>query len=157
LVRCGPAAVAPAAPAPRPSLLSHFITCSFGHWPGLCPKQFHVPASLAGVRAEGLGFWASLTPGHTTHMILSPGCGGYVVFHVWVLHYLGCACLRWPLLATHPWLCGLHGSWRAPGARGQELAGLVAATNPGKSWRSLGLKSPSSDKGGGVTSLHSEL
>ena len=57
--------------------------------------------------------------------------------------YLGCACWRWPLLATHPWLCGLPGSWRARGARGQELAGLVAATNPGKSWWSLGLKSPS--------------
>ena len=56
--------------------------------------------------------------------------------------YLGCACLRWPLLATHPWVCGFPRSWRARGARGQKLAGLVAATNPGKSWRSLGLISP---------------
>ena len=48
LVRCGPATVAPAAPAPRPSLLSQFITCSSGQWPCLCSKQFHVPASLAG-------------------------------------------------------------------------------------------------------------
>ena len=53
LVRCGPATVAPAAPAPRPSLLSQFITCSSGQWPCLCSKQFHVPASLAGVRAVG--------------------------------------------------------------------------------------------------------
>ena len=80
-VRCGPATVAPAAPAPRPSSLSQFITCSFGHWPCLCSIQFQVPASLAGVRAVGLGFWA-LPPGHTTHMILSPGRGVYVVFHV---------------------------------------------------------------------------
>ena len=82
-VRCGPATIAPAAPAPRPSSLSQFITCSFGQWPCLCSTQFQVPASLAGVRAEGLGFWA-LPRGHTNHMILSPGCGVYVVFHVWV-------------------------------------------------------------------------
>ena len=54
LVRCGPATVAPAAPAPRPSLLSQFITCSSGQWPCLCSKQFHIPASLAGVRAVDL-------------------------------------------------------------------------------------------------------
>ena len=74
LVRCGPATVAPATPAPRPSLLSQFITCSSGQWPCLCSKQFHVPASLAGVRAVGLRFWA-LLPGDTAHMILSPGRG----------------------------------------------------------------------------------
>ena len=55
LVRCGPATVAPAAPAPRPSLLSQFITCSSGPWPCLSSNQFLVPASLAGVRAVGLG------------------------------------------------------------------------------------------------------
>ena len=55
LVRGGPATVAPAAPAPRPSLLSQFITCSSGQWPCLCSKQFQVPASLAGVRAAGGG------------------------------------------------------------------------------------------------------
>ena len=38
-VMCGPATVAPAAPAPRPSLLSQFITCSSGQWPCLCSKQ----------------------------------------------------------------------------------------------------------------------
>ena len=37
-------------------------------------------------------------------MILSPGRGVYVVFHVWVLRYLGCAYMCWPLLATDPWL-----------------------------------------------------
>ena len=36
LVKCGPATVAPAAPAPRPSLLSQFIVCSSGHWPCSC-------------------------------------------------------------------------------------------------------------------------
>ena len=65
----------------------------------------------------GPRFWA-LPPGHTTHMILSPGRGVYVVSHVWVCAYLGCACLRWPLLATHPWLRGFPGSWRARGADG---------------------------------------
>ena len=87
----------------------------------------------------GTGFWA-LPPGHTTHMILGPGRG---VPCLGLPIYFGCACLRWPLLATHPWLCGLPRSWRARGATGQELAGLVAATNPGKSWWSIGLKSPS--------------
>ena len=86
LVRCGPATVAPATPAPRPSLLSQFITFLSSHWPCLCSKQFHVPASLAGVRAVGLRFWA-LLPGNTAHMILSPGCGVYVVFH-W-MHWKG--------------------------------------------------------------------
>ena len=85
--------MAPAALAARPSSLSQFITCSFGHWPCLCSKQFQFPASLAGVKAEGLGFCA-LPHGHTNHMILSPGRGVYVVFHVWValtLVVLACA------------------------------------------------------------------
>ena len=38
LVRCGPATIAPAAPAPRPSLLSQFLVCSVGHWPRLWPQ-----------------------------------------------------------------------------------------------------------------------
>ena len=141
LVRCGPATVAQAAPAPRPSLLSQFITCSSGQWPCLCSKQFHVPASLAGVRAVGLRFWA-LPPWDTAHMIPSPGRCVYVVFHVWVcvtMVVLACAGPSWP----HPLGFVLPGSWRARDARSQRLAGLVAATNPGKSWRSFGLKSPS--------------
>ena len=74
--------VAPAAPAPRPSLLSQFITCSSSHWPCLCSKQFQVPASLAGVRAVSrvLGFTAWAHYSHDTES----GCGVYVVFHVWV-------------------------------------------------------------------------
>ena len=97
LVRCGPATVAPAAPAPRPSLLSQFITCSSGQWPRLCSKPFQIPASLAGVRAVGLGFWA-LPPGDIAHMILSPGRGVYVVFHVWgsvTMAVLACAGPSW--------------------------------------------------------------
>ena len=98
LVRCGPTTVALAAPAPRPSLLSQFITCSSGQWPCLCSKQFQVPASLAGVRAVGLRFWA-LPPGDIAHMILSPGRGVNVVFHVWVavtMAVLACAGPSWP-------------------------------------------------------------
>ena len=38
LVRCGPATVAPAAPAPRPSLLSQFMVCSSGQWPCPCSQ-----------------------------------------------------------------------------------------------------------------------
>ena len=34
--------------APRPSLLSQFITCSSGHWPRLCSKQFQVPVGGGG-------------------------------------------------------------------------------------------------------------
>ena len=51
----------------------------------------------------GPRFWA-LPPRVTAHMILSLGRGVHVVFHVWVLRYHGCACMCWPLLATHPWL-----------------------------------------------------
>ena len=54
-VRCGPATVAPAAPAPRPSLLSQFIKCSFGLWPCSCSKQVQVPTSLAGFVWRGGG------------------------------------------------------------------------------------------------------
>ena len=87
----------------------------------------------------GLRFWV-LPPGVTAHVILSPGRGVYVVFHFWVsvtMAVLACSLGHTPLASWFP------GSWRARGARGQELAGLVAATNLGKSWRSLGLKSPS--------------
>ena len=52
---------------------------------------------------------------------------------------LACAGPSWPHTLGFVYL----GSWRARGARSQWLASLVAATNPGKSWRSLGLKSPS--------------
>ena len=53
LVRCGPATVAPAAPAPRPSLLSRFITCSSGQWPCWCSKQFRLVGGGGG--GGGLG------------------------------------------------------------------------------------------------------
>ena len=45
-VRCGPAAVAPATPAPRPSLLSQFIACSVGQWPCSCSVQVPNPTSV---------------------------------------------------------------------------------------------------------------
>ena len=41
--------------------------------------------------------------------------------------YFGGGCLCWPLLATHPWLCGLPGSWRARGARGTGARGDAVA------------------------------
>ena len=56
MVRCGPATVAPAAPAPRPSLLSQFITCSSGQWPCLCSIQFQIQEEEGGgcaTKAEG--------------------------------------------------------------------------------------------------------
>ena len=140
LVRCGPANVAPAAPAPWPSLLSvhHMFVrplalLVFQTVPGPCLRGWGQSCG-----SQGLGFttWAHYS--HDTESVLWRVCGVPCLGG----QYLGCACLRWPLLATHPWLRGFPGSWRACGARGQKLAGLVAATNPGKSWRSLGLKSP---------------
>ena len=96
LVRCGPATIATAMPAPRPSLLSQLIVCSGGQWPCSCSKRFQVPTSLAGVEAEDFGFWA-LPPRHTTHLILSPGRDVYSVFDVWVF-----LLLRLCLLALAP-------------------------------------------------------
>ena len=51
---------------------------------------------------------------------------------------LACAGPSWPHTLGFVFL----GPWRARGARSQRSAGLVAATNPGESWRSSGLKSP---------------
>ena len=73
LVTCGPAAVAPAAPASRPSLLSQFFVCSLSHSPSAWPQRDQIPTSLAGVRAMGsrvLGFTA------WSHVALETGARG---------------------------------------------------------------------------------
>ena len=59
LVRCGPATIAPAAPAPR-SLLSQFMAYSRGHRPTSQSICVLVPSSLAGVWA--LGSWGECLP-----------------------------------------------------------------------------------------------
>ena len=89
MVRCGPATVAPAAPAPRPSLLSQFFVCSLGHWPCSCSQSGPSPY----LPGRGQGLWApgvrALPPGHTVHWRLSLGCGVCSVFHVWGRLYFG--------------------------------------------------------------------
>ena len=100
LVRCGPATIAPAAPAPRPSLLYQFIACVRGNWPTSQSIRVLLPSSLAGVRDLGswvLGFMA-LSPGHFT-LVLSPGRGVHSGYHVWstcALVMLAVAGLSWP-------------------------------------------------------------
>ena len=64
LVRCGPATVAPAAPAPRPSLLSQFIVCSSGLVRGSFGRGGGV-----GTRGEWVG---SLEPPQTPQVV--PSC-----------------------------------------------------------------------------------
>ena len=84
--------------------------------------------------------WA-LPPWDTAHVKLSPGRGVCVVFHVLVcvtMAMLACAGPSW----QHTLGFMFPGSWRARGAISQALAGLVVATNPRKSWRFLGRKSP---------------
>ena len=109
LVRCGPATIAPAHSL-HCFLSSSCVLPATGLVRGPKGSKSLPPRLGSGLWAQG--FWA-LPPGHTFHLILSPGRGVYSVFHVWGLLYFHCARLRWPLLATLPLLRGLPGSWRA--------------------------------------------
>ena len=91
------------------------------------------------VRAEDFGFWA-LPPGDTTHLILSLGCGIYSVLHVWVVLLPRLCLLALAPLGHTPLALWSPRVWRARGERSR--VSRFAATNPGESWWSLGLKAP---------------
>ena len=114
----------------RPLALLMFQTV-----PGPCLPGW---GQSCGSRVLGFTAWAHYS--HDTESGSWRLCGVPCLGCLYTLVVLACAGPSWPHTLGFVVSPG-HGGLAVP--RGQELAGLVATTNPSKSWWSLGLKSPS--------------